>query len=290
MSTINSFPVLLAAFLRLSLTFKKSNIVVKNFSRAVAVLISSLALQAYALQLVSVSPQNEVARVRQVVAKFNESAVNFGDAKAPAPLVLTCSDAQASKGNGRWISDREWSFEFENQPYFYGFRDLATNGIDKPVLNVFRMFGMMSGKRVEVKGNQNYNFTMIRDSSVRGKNADIDALASKDTRSASVMLWHYHDDDVMTANANIEVELKGLQAKVVNFHHYRIDNENSNSYEVWKKMGSPENPTKEQIVLLEKAGQLTLLTSPSYLKTNNGELKLNVSLPRQGVSLLKFDW
>ena len=114
MSTINSFPVLLAAFLRLSLTFKKSNIVVKNFSRAVAVLISSLALQAYALQLVSVSPQNEVARVRQVVAKFNESAVNFGDAKAPAPLVLTCSDAQASKGNGRWISDREWSFEFEN--------------------------------------------------------------------------------------------------------------------------------------------------------------------------------
>ncbi len=61
-----------------------------------------------------------------------------------------------------------WSFEFENQPYFYGFRDLATNGIDKPVLNVFRMFGMMSGKRVEVKGNQNYTFEMVRDSSVRG--------------------------------------------------------------------------------------------------------------------------
>ena len=34
-----------------------------------------------------------------------------------------------------------WSFEFENQPWFYGFRDLATNGVDKPVLNVFRMFG-----------------------------------------------------------------------------------------------------------------------------------------------------
>ena len=44
-----------------------------------------------------------------------------------------------------------WAFEFENQPWFYGFRDLATNGVDKPVLNVFRMFGMMKGKRVEVK-------------------------------------------------------------------------------------------------------------------------------------------
>ena len=79
-----------------------------------------------------------------------------------------------------------WSFEFENQPYFYGFRDLATNGIDKPVLNVFKMFGMMSGKRVQVKGNQSYNFVVIRDSSVRGKKADIDALASKNSHSAAV--------------------------------------------------------------------------------------------------------
>ena len=41
-----------------------------------------------------------------------------------------------------------WAFEFEDQPYFDGFRDLATNGIDKPVLSVFRMLGMMTGNRV----------------------------------------------------------------------------------------------------------------------------------------------
>ena len=44
-----------------------------------------------------------------------------------------------------------WAFEFEDQPYFDGFRDLATNGVDKPVLNVFRMFGMMGGNRVEAR-------------------------------------------------------------------------------------------------------------------------------------------
>jgi xylan 1,4-beta-xylosidase len=43
-----------------------------------------------------------------------------------------------------------WSFEFEDQPWFNGYRDLATNGVDKPVLNVFRMFGMMKGSRLEV--------------------------------------------------------------------------------------------------------------------------------------------
>ena len=86
----------------------------QTITRAVAGLVAALALHAHALQIVSVSPQGEIARVRQVVAKFDESAVNFGDPKAPAPLTLSCSDAQATKGSGRWISDHEWAFEFEN--------------------------------------------------------------------------------------------------------------------------------------------------------------------------------
>ena len=39
-----------------------------------------------------------------------------------------------------------WAFEFEDQPYFAGFRVLATNGIDLPVFNVFRMFSQ-DGRR-----------------------------------------------------------------------------------------------------------------------------------------------
>jgi hypothetical protein len=75
--------------------------------------IAVAACAAQAFQIVSLSPQGEVARVRQVVVKFDESAVNFGDPKAPAPLSLHCSDAQATQGSGRWINDREWTFEFE---------------------------------------------------------------------------------------------------------------------------------------------------------------------------------
>ncbi|MBK6556788.1 MAG: hypothetical protein IPG16_06060 [Comamonadaceae bacterium] len=70
------------------------------------------AFGAQALSITSLTPQGEVAQVRQVVAKFDGSAVNFGDPKAAAPLTLTCSDAQATAGNGRWISDREWAFQF----------------------------------------------------------------------------------------------------------------------------------------------------------------------------------
>ena len=82
--------------------------------RFLAMALALSAFGAQALQITSLSPQNEVARVRQVVAKFDESAVNFGDPKAPAPLSLSCSDAQATQGNGRWTSDHEWLFEFAN--------------------------------------------------------------------------------------------------------------------------------------------------------------------------------
>jgi xylan 1,4-beta-xylosidase len=39
-----------------------------------------------------------------------------------------------------------WAFEFEDQPYFASFRTLASNGIEKPVLNVFRMMSKMGGR------------------------------------------------------------------------------------------------------------------------------------------------
>ena len=48
------------------------------------------------------------------------------------------------------ISMLSWSFEFENREYFEGFRSLSTNGIDKPVLNFFRMAALMKGQRVGV--------------------------------------------------------------------------------------------------------------------------------------------
>jgi xylan 1,4-beta-xylosidase len=183
-----------------------------------------------------------------------------------------------------------WAFEFENQPWFFGFRDLATNGVNKPVLNVFRMFGMMSGKRVTVISNLSYDLRTAVDSSFRKSFSDINALACKDVNAATVMLWNYHDDDIKDSAANVEINIKGIPAKQVQLYHYRIDDQFSNSYQAWKKMGSPQNPGPEQIADLERSGQLQLYTSPRWLNTNNGEVVVRMKLPRQAVALLKLDW
>jgi xylan 1,4-beta-xylosidase len=181
-----------------------------------------------------------------------------------------------------------WSFEFENQPWFFGFRDLATNGVDKPVLNVFRMFGMMSGKRIEVSGNMAFDFKTILDSGVREDKTDLNALATKDKNSMAVMLWNYHDDDIQGDGSPVVINIKNLQAKKATLYHYRIDSKHSNSYEVWKKMGSPQNPSTEQIAELEQSGHLEMLSEPCKVKIKNNELKVEMQLPRQAVSLIKI--
>src|SRR6187431_1661262 len=104
-----------------------------------------------------------------------------------------------------------WAFEFENQPWFRGFRDLATNGVDKPVLNVFRMFGQMEGNRVPVLSNSVHNFISVRDSSVRKNEPDINGIAAASNRSASIMVWNYHDKNDLSVPATpVTVSFKGI--------------------------------------------------------------------------------
>jgi alpha-2-macroglobulin len=86
--------------------------VIRAHGAALAMLVASAAT--HALQVTGATPQGEVAQVRQVVLKFDAAAVAFGDPKAAAPAALSCSDAQASQGNGRWTGEREWVFEFAN--------------------------------------------------------------------------------------------------------------------------------------------------------------------------------
>jgi len=184
-----------------------------------------------------------------------------------------------------------WAFEFENKQYFEGFRTLATNGIDKPILNVFRMAGLMHGDRVPVTSSGAAGLENILQLGVQ-RAPDIDGMATRAEREMAVMLWNYHDDDVPAPASPVHLALAGLpaEAKRVLVEHYRIDGDHSNSYTVWQQMGSPQQPTPEQSAKLEAAGQLQLLRSPEWMTATDGRIDLQFDLPRQGVSLVRISW
>ena len=182
-----------------------------------------------------------------------------------------------------------WAFEFEGQPYFAGFRDLATNGLDKPVLNVFRMLGMMHGDRVAVTSTSAVDVQTIRDAGVRAQ-PDIYALATRAGRDLAVLVWNYHDDDLPAAPAEIALMIDGAAAGRPTVTEYRVDNRHSNAYEAWTALGSPQAPTAQQYAQLEKSGQLQTVGAPARPRVSNGQLALTLSLPRQGVSLLTIKY
>lgn len=182
-----------------------------------------------------------------------------------------------------------WSFEFENQPWFYGFRELATNGVDKPVLNVFRMFGMMKGKRVELKSDRMYLLDTILHSGVRSNN-DVGGLATADTNEAAIMVWNYHDEDTIGEDESVEIVVQGLPAKKARLTQYIIDKQHSNSYEAWKKMGSPQQPIPKQVAELKQAGMLQTTGDGETLNIEDGKTSIKIMLPQQAVSLLKLSW
>jgi xylan 1,4-beta-xylosidase len=178
-----------------------------------------------------------------------------------------------------------WAFEFEGQPYFAGFRDLATNGLAKPVLNVFRMLGRMSGQRVQVRSDSAASLDEIRDRGVRGR-PDVHALAARGSRGVTVLVWNYHDDDVPAPAAAVELTIEGLADGRTTVTHYRVDGDHSNAYAAWLKMGSPQPPTAAQYRQLERAAELSQLERPRRVRVAGGKLVERFTLPRQGVSLL----
>ena len=189
------------------------------------------------------------------------------------------------------LSMLTWSFEFEDKDYFEGFRSLATNGIDKPVLNVFRMFALMSGDRVKTSSTGAVPLDTLVSTGVRDA-PDVDAFATHGAKEAAVLVWNYDDVNQPADYSPTTITISGIPAGVhrVLLQHFRIDDTHSNAYTVWQHMGSPQHPTSQQYAELQSAGQLQLLTSPRWLVVTNGQVEVETGMPREGISLLHLTW
>ncbi|HEX8632448.1 MAG TPA: discoidin domain-containing protein [Catenuloplanes sp.] len=187
-----------------------------------------------------------------------------------------------------------WSFEFEDQPIFAGFRVMSTEGgINVPAFNTFRMMGKMTGERLAVTSTHEIPLDTMLASGVRGAQPDVTAMAALDDRQLSVLAWNYHDDDVPGPDAAITVPLRGLPAGAaggMRLTEYRIDDEHSNAYTAWQRMGSPATPTAAQLTELRAAGMLQTIGAPVSVPVTDGTATVRTQLPRQGVSLLVLTW
>jgi xylan 1,4-beta-xylosidase len=184
-----------------------------------------------------------------------------------------------------------WAFEFEDQPAFAGFRELATNGIDKPVLNVFRMMSRVGpddfGGWLDTESSGAIPLDDVVEHSVTGA-PDINAVAARNGSEVDVLVWNYHDADVAGPAAEIEIEVDGLKGQQAIAAEFRMDDTLSNGYRAWQQMGSPEHPSAQQVAELQKDAGLEETVMDHVIAVKDGKAHVRLTLPRQGVALVRL--
>jgi hypothetical protein len=135
----------------------------------------------------------------------------------------------ASREHINFLGAVTWAFEFEDQPYFEGFRTLATNGVDKPVLNAFRMFGLLGRERVTATCSGALPPGEVVHDGVRGQ-PDINVIATRKPGEVEILIWNYHDDDLPAAAAPVDLVISGLPAKTSRalLDQFRVDSNHRN--------------------------------------------------------------
>ncbi|MDE1987387.1 MAG: beta-xylosidase [Alphaproteobacteria bacterium] len=183
-----------------------------------------------------------------------------------------------------------WAFQFDNQPYFVGLRDLATNGIDKPVLNGFRALGLLGDTQLEATSSARISAEAIETHGV--PQPVVSVTAARKPHEVEVLLLHYRDDDVTTPAAQVALSLTGLPAAAqhVRVETYRVDTTHSDAYTAWLKMGSPQQPTPAQYRELEAAGQLQRDGTAQHRDVHGNALHLDVQVPIEGLALVRVAW
>lgn len=181
-----------------------------------------------------------------------------------------------------------WAFTFADQPYFAGFRQVASNGLPMAVFNVFRMFSRLGPERLPASSSGAVPLASIIRNGVRER-ADVGVLASRGPDQVTVLVWHYHDDDVPGPEARVRVVTSGLPgtARTAKLEHYRVDDQYSNAYTAWLRLGSPASPGPEHYAELLSASALaTVKDAPTSVPVSAGSASVEFQLSRHGVSLL----
>ncbi len=182
-----------------------------------------------------------------------------------------------------------WAFLFVGERCFEGTRTFSTQGIDKPILNLFKMYAKMGSQQVGFESTGAKDPLSYIDTCGRDEAADISGFATRSENSLTILIYHQHDD--WDAAGEVEVTLNVENLPFQNdllLTHYRIDNQHSNAYAEWLRQGKPMYPTSEQYVAIKSRDDLETLEPSQKLMSNGGKINLKFQLPVHGVSLLSI--
>jgi len=184
-----------------------------------------------------------------------------------------------------------WSFYFEGERFFEGTRSLFTAaGIEKPVLNAYRMLGRLGDTRLAAESTRAWPLDRL-DAGEAGMPEEIDALAAAGPERVGVVVWRHADDqyasEAPAADVTLRIERLPFRGQVA-VTHWRIDAAHSNSHAAWRAQGEPQDPTEAQLHAIRERQGLERVAPDRIETVCDGALTLGLLLPLPSASLIEI--
>ncbi|MCL1795772.1 MAG: hypothetical protein FWG37_02660 [Clostridia bacterium] len=184
-----------------------------------------------------------------------------------------------------------WAFMFEGERCFEGTRAFSTQGIDKAVFNLLKLYAKLGEQRVALTSGRDIDPMTAKDKNATAEGPEIDGWATVTGDNAvQVLLYCHHDDWDVDRTFDIDFSVGPLPfdgpARIT---HYRIDASHSNAYAEWQKQGSPNYPTQKQYAAIKARDGLEPYEAQRTVNPTNGMLVHRFPLPTHAISLLLIE-
>lgn len=190
-----------------------------------------------------------------------------------------------------------WAFMFPGERCFEGTRTFSTQGINKAVFNMFRIYGMLGKEKLAFESDKAEAMDFLEEPDIgiknqsnytgEGEDVDVSGFAVKGKNGETQIVVYSHCNDIdREEEQHITLTVDGLKAGKVNVAHYRIDAEHSNPYAEWVRQGQPLYPEGEQYAAIKNRDGLEKLEEDVTMDAADGKLELTFTMPAHGVSYL----
>jgi len=166
---------------------------------------------------------------------------------------------------------------FVSTPFQGGFGLQTIHGIPKPAFRAFELLHETGYTRYPIK----YLNTSI--------DATAGVLATINHTHVHLLVYNHNvsQGKIKSENLSIRVYGKNIGKPMGLPSIRRIDKNNANAFDTWKRMGSPQYPSLSQIDDLKKDSEMKPMYIPYRVIPNNG-IEFQLTIPEQGVASIVF--
>ena len=201
---------------------------------------------------------------------------------------------------GMQVKPLAWAFFFPGERCFEGTRTFTTQGIDKAVFNMFKIYGQLGDEKLAFTSDGGLNVDPGEEPAVgnnwdrgytgEGEDTDVSGFAVRgNEEQVQIVIYSHCNDRDKQADQKVTVRVDGLNAENVLMKHYRIDSEHSNPYAEWVRQGKPLFPQGEQYAVIKSRDGLEKYCDDAVLSVEDQKVNLTFDMPAHGVSYIVLE-